>query len=330
VNKAAACRLAASTRDFYTAHAASFSATRERPWDGWVRVVAATRELALGGMAGTSGVARKCLGGAAVSAACAGTGAAGSVEPLKTPAHAHCNFAATGKDGVGARGELTVLDVAAGNLRFERYVAGALPQVAVRAACVDACAPLVKAGASAAPLPVNLDVTFAQVDVLGALFEGELGAVLAGAAAGAQLTVCFGFLHHVPGATNRENLLVDLLKATAPGGLVAVSFWEFEKDPRLAHLAHATTPAALAALGLTSADLDAGDWLLGWQGQASPARYCHAFAAGSPAAGTPSEARTLCEAACTRAHAQVVEEFCADGKTGDLNRYVLLKKDAAR
>ena len=50
----------------------------------------------------------------------------------------------------------------------------------------------------------------------------------------ADISVSFGFMHHVPLPEWRVQLLNSLIEATKPGGFVCVSFWEFLADEGLA------------------------------------------------------------------------------------------------
>jgi hypothetical protein len=61
---------------------------------------------------------------------------------------------------------------------------------------------------------------------------------------------------------------------------------------------------------------DKGDYLLGWQGRRDVQRYCHSFCEEE----VDSLAGTVAE------QAREVDRFSADGKSGDLNRYVVLQR----
>ena len=205
---------------------------------------------------------------------------------------------------------LRVLDVACGNLRFERFLGEALPGRAIEAVCVDACEPLV---ASAEALPQNVQARFVCSDIVGALLAGDALPWDDGAF---DLVACFGFFHHVPGGNARERLMRGLARAAAPGGHVVASFWRFAQDEGLHEKAIGSTERIRADLGLP--DLDPGDYLLGWQGDESRPRYCHSFEDGEVEAF----------AACLPGGVRIADVFDADGRTGALNRYLAIAVEA--
>ena len=133
------------------------------------------------------------------------------------------------------------------------------------------------------------------------------------------LTVCFGFMHHVPGGSLRRAVLDALVDATAPGGIIIISFWRFMDDPRLARKARAADAAAAADPpfeGFSPTALEPGDHFLGWQDDPRPLRYCHHF----------DEAKIEELAACVAPRARETARFSADGASGTLNRYLVLQK----
>ena len=163
-------------------------------------------------------------------------------------------------------------------------------------------------------------VRFARVDIANALLGESLQAALAPALQGeplADVAVCFGFFHHVPTARAREALMRALVRSVRPGGAVVVSLWQFANSPELARRARETDARARAELGLPQ--LDPGDYLLGWQNKPGAYRYCHSF--------TRQEADDL--AACVAGEACEVARFEADGRTGNLNAYLVLRRTSA-
>ncbi|MDR1016807.1 MAG: class I SAM-dependent methyltransferase [Coriobacteriales bacterium] len=206
------------------------------------------------------------------------------------------------------RSQLSVLDLACGNLRFERLLAAARPETAFRFFAVDSCDAL---------LQNDLQTSYQHLDLCAVLSESNANPARSSAgdtlplaaaldAPACDLAVCFGFMHHLPLAEWRLALLKSLLAKTKAGGPVALSFWQFAKDPRI--LAKAAPLPADAGGG-------PGDYLLGWQGQAA-LRYCHSFA--------DSEIDAL--AAAVSEQAELLARFSADGKTHNLNHYLIFRK----
>lgn len=84
----------------------------------------------------------------------------------------------------------------------------------------------------------------------------------------ADISVCFGFMHHVPSCEYRVRVLDALVRQTRPGGIIAISFWEFMNDERMARKAvRAEARAELTPPfeSYDSAQFEAGDHLIGWQ-----------------------------------------------------------------
>ena len=200
MNRDFASSLIQLNNTFYREHSASFSDTRQAPWPGWVR----TMDIAL--------------------------------EQLDVATIEH---------------PVRVFDLACGNMRFENFAAGgALAAKGVDganpsadASCpfefygVDSCQDLaIDARGHALRIP---NLHFQELDVLDALMKlnpAETSDVLFDAPL-ADISVCFGFMHHVPSCEYRVRVLDALVRQTRPGGIIAISFWEFMNDERMARKA---------------------------------------------------------------------------------------------
>jgi SAM-dependent methyltransferase len=294
-------RLCALNNTFYRNNSASFAETRQSPWPGWTR----------------------CL------------------EVLK---------GAWANDRMNERRKLSVFDLACGNLRFEDFLASALPESALTFHAVDNCDSLVPQESDAEKYGTNVrsnrHVTYQSLDILDALQNGlnlneRLTAPLC------DLAVSFGFLHHVPCGEYREKVLANLVRQTRPGGFVIVSLWQFLNDEALAKRAQVTHERALNELGLPA--LDSNDYLLGWQKLPGAYRYCHHFsepeidhliesvapkpasvcAASIPpsasAAASASAPTTAPTAASVSPSVSLHARFTSDGRTANLNTYLILK-----
>ena len=296
--EAFARRMCLLTSEFYRANAESFSQTRQSPWQGWVRLLE-VMDAASGRTGGETGALSAADGAAEGSVrrdACAADGEG-------------CR-----KSGAVANGQepLRVLDLACGNLRFERYLADALPDRMLSGFAVDNCDSLVEAGERNEFGPLSRMV-FQNLDVIERLSAGCLREALEVPDASCDLAVSFGFMHHVPLERWRVGLLRALIAKVRPGGFVAVSFWRFLNSDKLARKAQETTDRARAELGLP--ELPGNDYLLGWQDTQGLYRYCHHF-------DEPEIERLLAAVADS---AELVSRFEADGKTGNLNEYVALR-----
>lgn len=205
----------------------------------------------------------------------------------------------------------SVLDVGCGNLRFARFLCGEAGIAPAKYFAVDNCRPLVESGEMDAQTP---QVTFIELDVITSLLDGTLSSRLI--IPPCDLVVAFGFLHHVPGAQKRIQLLRTLLDKTKPGGFVCVSFWQFMNSQKLAAKAQETTAQGLRALGIDASELDEHDYLIGWQDKEDTWRYCHHFSQ----EGLDKLLVSL------GSDVQVCAQFSADGKENNLNRYVILQR----
>lgn len=241
-------RLSDLTTDFYRTVSASFSATRQAPWQGWQRVA----QLAW---------------------------------PDSKPAKPERE--AAGPKPLGAQ---TVLDLACGNLRFARFALERCPSAQIWA--VDNCDELA--------VPAN-NICYQHLDIANTLLH-EQDLCQAIDTPPCDLCVCFGFMHHVPLPQHRAHVLRALALHAAPRGLIAVSFWQFERDARIMAKAQPLP--------------DAGDYVLGWQNRTDVQRYCHSFCEDELDALVQSVAPLATE----------VDRFSADGRSGDLNRYVVLRR----
>jgi SAM-dependent methyltransferase len=210
-------------------------------------------------------------------------------------------------DCPGEQQDLSVFDLACGNLRFQTFLAAALPKTNIAFYAVDNCNDLV---------PAVPFVHYQSLDILAELQEGRSihDRVTAPTC---DLSVSFGFMHHVPSQEYREKILASLVKQTRPGGYLVVSFWQFLNNETLRDKALVTHRRALEELELRalSDELDANDYLLGWQGIPGAYRYCHSF--------TKVEIDQLVKLATSRA--TVVSRFVSDGRTNNLNTYLILR-----
>ena len=215
-----------------------------------------------------------------------------------------------GFGGKGAQGrpqDCCVFDLACGNLRFEAFLQSQWPDAAFKLYALDNCDALV---------PPTPKVHYQNLDVLGLLLKGRTLSEHYRAPR-CDLAVCFGFMHHVPSMDYRGKIMQSLLQQSRSGGYVVVSFWQFMENQHMAKKARATHAKALESPGLAGLveDLDANDYLIGWNDLSDVYRYCHSF--------TEEEIDKLLKASC--GNAKLIARFKADGRTGNLNIYVVLQ-----
>ena len=269
---------------FYEENAASFSQTRNAPWEGWRRCVDACK-----------------------------------LEPDT---------------------KASVLDVACGNLRFATFLAEEYPAIDWHFFAVDNCEPL----AHANPVIAN-SVNFTCEDIVTNILKNLPPFEPANTSELAQnapfdIVASFGFMHHIPSFDLRIKFLKHALNYVRPNGHLIVSFWQFMNDESKREKIEQTHTEALKfySLEVTENDLerkaeglhdtaeprpvvmpdalDPGDYFLGWKNLSGQYRYCHHF--------TDEEIDRLIGQ--LSGYATPVDSFTADGKTGDQNRYVVLRR----
>ena len=198
---------------------------------------------------------------------------------------------------------IRLLDVACGNMRFEKYLIDSMPEMKLYAICVDSCDELA--------VPVD-GCEYRNCDIVDELLSDTPLNDYWGCSY--DMVVSFGFFHHVPSAQLRLRLLEELIAAAKSGGIVAVSLWRFADDEKARAKAERTTAEACVALSL--AELEESDYLLGWNDTPGTYRYCHSF--------DDSEIESLIAGVAGSAH--LVDRFKADGHSGNSNEYLVFRR----
>ncbi len=230
-------------------------------------------------------------------------------------------------DAVAGEQPVRAFDLACGNMRFEHFALGRLSSSPFAGRPlefygVDSCQDLATdEGGYARRIP---NLHFQEVDVLGTLMKlnpADMPDVVFDAPL-ADISVCFGCMHHVPSCEYRVRVLDALVRQTRPGGIIAISFWEFMNDERMvrkAARAELTPPFE----GYDPSQFEPGDHLIGWQNDHHAYRYCHHFDDQQI-----TDLVTGVRALSTNGDAPVRElaRFHADGHSGELNRYVILQR----
>lgn len=122
----------------------------------------------------------------------------------------------------------------------------------------------------------------------------------------AQLVVLFGVLHHVPGFRQRRELLLRCAGLVAPGGHLIFAAWRFYEEERF---------RARVLPWDDDFSVEKNDFLLDWRRGESARRYCHYV--------DDAEHDDLVAATGLSAKA----DFRADGASGALNRYTVLRRE---
>lgn len=210
-------------------------------------------------------------------------------------------------DGSPGHGRpLRVLDVGCGNGRLGLFLADERRAAAFAYLGIDASLPLLALARRRLPATWRL----AKADVTA---TSRLDFVRP---ASFSLVAAFGLLHHVAGFARRRTLLSTMAETLRPGGLLWLSFWQFDRDPRLRRRSipweeynrSATHP-------IDPSCLEAGDLLQRWgEAGAGAVRYCHST--------DPGEAESLLRGL----DLEPEDRFEDDGPAGNLNHYLALRR----
>jgi SAM-dependent methyltransferase len=122
-----------------------------------------------------------------------------------------------------------------------------------------------------------------------------------------DLVALFGILHHVPGSTRRQALMRACAERVVPGGLLVFACWRFYEFARFRERIVAWEPGFA---------VEAGDYLLDWRRGKRALRYCHYV--------DDAEHAELVRATGL----EEIDSYRADGESGDVNRYSILRRPA--
>lgn len=215
-------------------------------------------------------------------------------------------------------GPLTILDAGCGNGRFGLFLAQHFSRPAVYLG-VDLSLPLLATARSRLRQQSERrlrDARLVASDLVETLVDGGgLGALAAGLPR-VSLAVLLGVFHHIPAAAVRRRLLEGLAERLLPGGMLAVSVWRYGEDPRFRRRLR-PWEALGPEVTIRSRDVEPGDHLLAWGSEPGAHRYCHHTGAAELAALESHLGGRGLDLRLT---------FDADGRDGDLNRYLLWQR----
>jgi tRNA (uracil-5-)-methyltransferase TRM9 len=168
---------------------------------------------------------------------------------------------------------------------------------------------LAEARAAVAALPGSERVAFAPADLSAADWAGGL------AAGSFRGVLAFAVLHHLPSECMRRELLAQVHRLLAVGGVFIHSQWQFQHSERLMARVQPWERA-----GLRAEQVEPGDYLLDWrynlsgEPEQTGLRYVHLF--------DSSELAALAQASGFR----ILEQFESDGQGGRLGLYQVWEK----
>ncbi|MBK8984640.1 MAG: class I SAM-dependent methyltransferase [Chloroflexi bacterium] len=123
-----------------------------------------------------------------------------------------------------------------------------------------------------------------------------------------EAIACLAVLQHIPGLQHRQTLMQEMARALTPDGRIFISTWQFVGNER-----QQRKIVDWATVGLHEQDVDPNDYLLTWQREDFGLRYVRLI-----------DEQEIANLAAT-AGLQVVGQFRADGREGNLSLYTILE-----
>ncbi len=124
-----------------------------------------------------------------------------------------------------------------------------------------------------------------------------------------QVITLFGVLHHIPSFKLRKKLIDTIAEHLTNDGIFVFTAWRFLNEKRFEKKQIHPTLAKV-----DPEELEENDYILDWQRGATAYRYCHFT--------NDEEIQKLIKAT----NLELEKEYTADGKSGNLNYYQILRK----
>ena len=130
---------------------------------------------------------------------------------------------------------------------------------------------------------------------------------------GWSVVTAFSVLHHIPSKEIRLDMLRTIHELLADNGRLILSNWQFLNSEKLR-----ARIQDWSRVGLSSGDVDSGDYLLDWRSGGEGLRYVHHF--------REDELQALADSSGF----QIQDVFYSDGETGNLSLYQVWQKNPTR
>jgi tRNA (uracil-5-)-methyltransferase TRM9 len=124
-----------------------------------------------------------------------------------------------------------------------------------------------------------------------------------------QVITLFGVLHHIPSLKLRKKLIKVIEEHLTSGGVFVFTAWRFLNEKRFEK-----KQIHPAIAKINPDELEKNDYILDWQRGVTAYRYCHYT--------DDEEVKKLIESTTL----ELEKEYTADGKSGNLNFYQILRK----
>lgn len=195
---------------------------------------------------------------------------------------------------------LKILDIGCGNGRFAQFLKQTINDFTYLG--IDNSTELIQ---TAQRQVESKDCLFSIQDCLSVSFASRLTAKY-------THLVAFGVLHHIPSQSKRLDFITTLAQLLEENGYFIISFWQPLNSAQRFNKKQLDS----TQFGIQPNELEQGDLLLGWQDNSGYARYCHSF----------SNQEIDWYIRKMSQEFMLVKRFQADGKTGNLNQYVIWQK----
>lgn len=197
---------------------------------------------------------------------------------------------------------ISVCDLGCGNGRFAAFLEEVIPGKVSHYSGFDQNTALLKKAVQNRG-DSQTKYSFSELDVVQSTLDETLHIPT-----DTNLVVLFGVLHHIPSFELRKKLFQLLSDQLKHGAVLVVSCWQFAQSDRF------QTKFLPTPTDIPQSELEKEDYFLGWQDHPTAVRFCHNI--------DLREAQQLLSA--TKLH--VKNTFTADGKTDNLNLYLVLEK----
>lgn len=202
--------------------------------------------------------------------------------------------------------QLTVLDIGCGNGRFGAFLAAQLPNIKIKYIGIDNSQKLLDI-AESQPLTKNIKSKFIKLDIIEELLQETFHKNIKRNSP--DFITALGVLHHIPSFKLRRDFIYQLAKTLRQPGYLAFTSWNFMDTKRFQK-----KMIEPEKVDLNPEKMKEHDVILDWKRGATAYRYCHY-----------TDQNEL-ELLVNNSGLEQASQFKADGKSGKLNTYTVLKK----
>lgn len=123
-----------------------------------------------------------------------------------------------------------------------------------------------------------------------------------------NLIVAFGITHHIPSSEFRQKWFLDVSDKLNSNGIFIFTTWNYNRDKRFSQV---VKNPPIDRIDIS--ELEEGDYFIGWDNNSKDLRYVHIY--------SDKEISKIIDSL----NMNLISKYSADGKTGNLNDYFLLK-----